>query len=78
MAGRDEGSPYECLANGIVVQAAEDYRAALGRIRKNPGNREAVDEALGIERFFHSVWYGMLTKVDGDFLIRRLREEAEG
>ena len=32
-------------------------------------------EALQLERFFHSAWYQELTTVDGDFLIRKIREE---
>lgn len=67
--------PYERLANAIVIQAAEDYRAALKRIKRNPNNRDAVDEALQIERFFRSGWYQVLTSVDGEYMIRRLQEE---
>ncbi len=67
--------PYERLANAIVIQAAEDYRAALKRIKRNPKNRDAVDEALQIERFFRSGWYQVLTSVDGEYMIRRLQEE---
>ena len=66
---------YERLANAIILQAVTDYRTALKKIRKNPGNRDAIDEALRIERFFRSGWYSQLTSVDGEYLIRRLREE---
>lgn len=68
--------PYERLAYAIVIQAAEDYRAALKRIKRNAKNRDAVDEALQIERFFRSGWYQVLTSVDGEYMIRRLQEEA--
>ena len=67
--------PYERLANGIILQAVSDYRAALKKVKKNPANKMAVDEALQIEKFFRSGWYQALTSVDGEFLIRRLREE---
>ena len=67
--------PYERLANAIILQAVTDYRAALKRIRRSPKNKDAVDEALRIERFFRSGWYSQLTSVDGEHLIRRLREE---
>lgn len=76
--GRNSGNPYENLANAIIVQAANDYRAALKKIRKNPQNRDAIDEALSIEKFFHSGLYGALTTVDGDFLVRQLRAEITG
>lgn len=75
MAKRADGDPYENLANAIIVQACDDYRAGLKKIKKNPENRAAIDEALRIEKFFHSGWFGALTTVDGDFLIRRIREE---
>lgn len=70
--------PYEKLANAVVLQAVSDYRTAVKRIRKNPRNREAAEEARAIERFFRSSWYQVLTSVDGEYLIERLRKEASG
>lgn len=69
--------PYERLANAIILQAVTDYRSALKKIKRNPKNKDAIDEALGIERFFRSGWYSQLTSVDGEYLIRRLREEVK-
>jgi len=70
--------PYEKLANAIVLQAVNDYRTILQKIRRNPQNKGAVEEALRIERFFRSEWYQTLTSVDGEYLINRLRREASG
>lgn len=67
--------PYERLANAIILQAVSDYRTALKKIKAHPKNRQAIDEALEIERFFRSGWYQQLTSVDGEYLIRRLQEE---
>ena len=67
--------PYERLANAIVLQAVADYRVALKKIKAHPKNREAISEALEIEKFFRSGWYGILTDVDGEYLIRRLQDE---
>ena len=67
--------PYERLANAIVLQAVADYRVALKKIKAHPKNREAISEALEIEKFFRSGWYSQLTDVDGEYLIRRLQEE---
>lgn len=67
--------PYERLANAIILQAGNDYRMALKKVRKNPKKRDAVGEALLIERFFRSGWYSALTSVDGEFLIRKFQEE---
>ena len=67
--------PYERLANAIILQAVTDYRVALKKIKANPRNKDAIAEALQIERFFRSGWYSTLTSVDGEYLIRRLQEE---
>lgn len=71
------GNPYENLANAIIVKACEDYRAALRGLKRNPSDRGHMDDALQLERFFHSAWYQALTTVDGDFLIRKIREEIK-
>lgn len=68
--------PYEKFANAIILQAVNDYRETLRKVRKNPQNREALNNALQIERFFHSEWYQILTPVDGEYLINKLREET--
>lgn len=69
--------PYERLANAFILQAVTDYRSVLKKIRRNPKNKDSVDEALRIERFFRSGWYSQLTSVDGEYLIRRLRDEVK-
>lgn len=68
--------PYERLANAIILQAVMDYRSALKKIKRNPKNKDAIDEALRIERFFRSGWFSHLTSVDGEYLIRRLQDEV--
>lgn len=68
--------PYQNLANAIVEQAAQDYLSALKKLKKNPRNRMAMDEAMQLEKFFHSGWYEILTEVDPDYLIRKLREKV--
>ena len=67
--------PYEKLANAIIIQAAKDYRAALRKLRRNPRNHPAQAETDSIERFFRSGWYKCLTDVDGEMVLRKLREE---
>nr|DAZ24955.1 MAG TPA: hypothetical protein [Caudoviricetes sp.] len=68
--------PYEKLANAIIIQAAKDYRAAAQKLKRNPRNHLAQAEADSIERFFRSNWYKSLTEVDGEMLIRKLKEEV--
>ena len=69
-------NPYEQLANAIVLQAVSDYRRALRKVKKNPKNREAIEDTLQLEKFFRSEWYQVLTSVDGEYLIEKLREEV--
>ena len=78
MAGKKNlaEDPYERLANAIVIQAADDYRIVLKKIKAHPKDRKAIDEALEIERFFRSSWYSQLTGVDGEYLIKRLQDEV--
>lgn len=57
-------NPYENLANAIVLQAVKDYRLT---------DDEA--ELAEIESFFRSDWFGVLTDVDPEYLIRNLRKE---
>ena len=59
-------NPYENLANAIVLQAVKDYRLT---------DDEA--ELVEIERFFRSDWFGVLTDVDPEYLIRKLRKEKD-
>ena len=68
--------PYENLANAIVAQAARDYLTALRKLKKNPRNKMAMSDAMDLERFSHSGWYGVLTGVDPDYLIQKLREKV--
>lgn len=67
---------YQALANAIIEQAVKDYRDALSRLKRHPDSRAAMEEAMEIERFFHSQWFGVLTQIDPDYLIKRLRKEA--
>lgn len=56
------------LANAIVSQACEDYRSAL--------RRKKYTDICDIEDFFRSEWYKMLTTIDGEYLIDKLRKEV--
>lgn len=67
------GDPYENLANAIILRAAWDYQAALRRYRRT---FEVNDEMIRCEKFFRSSWFEVLTDVDGEYLIKKLRKEA--
>lgn len=57
------------LANEIIILAAKDYRKAL----KYRWKKQIAE----IESFFHSDWYKVLTDVDGEMILRGLKEEAK-
>lgn len=57
-------NPYEELANAIILQAVKDYRLT-----------DDERELQEIERFFRSGWFGVLSKVDPEILIKELRKE---
>jgi len=57
-------NPYEELANAIVLQAVKDYRL-----------HDDEKELASIERFFRSGWFGVLTNVNPEMLITKLRKE---
>ena len=67
---------YQELANAIILQAVKDYRKALHILKRHPNNDVAIKTVDEIERFFHSVWYSQLTKVDGVRLLKSLQQEG--
>lgn len=68
-------TPYNELANAIVMQAVKDYRKALKTLKRHPRNNPAQATVLEVETFFHSNWFQTLTSVDGSMLISKLRRE---
>ena len=57
-------TPHEELANAIVLQAVKDYRL-----------HDDEKALASIERFFRSDWFSVLTNVDPEMLIAKLRKE---
>lgn len=73
-----EGDPYTNLANAIIIQATKDYISALKKLKNNKKNQAALKDVMEIERFFYSGWYGALTTIDPEYLIRGLRKKVIG
>lgn len=65
---------YENLANAIVLQAAKDYRKALRKLSRNAQSKDAKRTVSEVEKFFRSDWYKILTSVDSELFIKKLRE----
>ncbi len=65
---------YERLANAIIIQASKDYMTSLRKKKRNTGSASAEHDIRECERFFRSGWYQVLTSVDGEYLIAKLRK----
>ena len=69
-------TPYENLANAIIVQAVKDYRKVLRTLSLYPHNRSAQYERRSIEQFFRSDYFSVLTNLNPETLIVRLNKEV--
>lgn len=67
---------YEELANAIIVQVAKDYREALRLLGMKPNAKSAQHDKRSIERFFRSEWFSILTGLNGELLMKKLKEEV--
>lgn len=67
---------YENLANAIILQAVKDYRRALKQLARNRVNVQAIQMKNDVEWFFHSELFSMLTNINGEKLLNKLRTEV--
>ena len=67
---------WEDLANAIILQAVKDYRKARRLIRKKPDHQMARKIIREAERFLKSRWFAQLTDIDGEMLLKKLKEEV--
>lgn len=65
---------YESLAEGIIVQACNDFSMALKRLNKNPEDYSAFLLKKECEKFFRSRYFGKLTSLDPELLMLKLAE----
>ncbi len=72
---KNNNDAYENLANAVVLAKVEDYRRALKRLAMKPEDKSAKAQVDSLERYFKSARYSRYTSVDGEYLIRKLREE---
>ena len=67
--------PATALAYAIVLRAAEDYMSALDPLAHRDMKVWAKDRMIrDVEDFLRSDWYAQLTGMDGEWLLRKLRE----
>ena len=67
---------YKELANAIILQAVKDYREALRLLSMNPNDKSAKRDQRNFERFFRSEWFSILTDLNGELLMKKLKEEV--
>ena len=67
--------PYESLANSVILQAVKDYRGARKELKYHPKNKDAKLMIEDCESFFRSDWFAVLTSLDGEMLLKKLKEE---
>ena len=68
-----ELTPLQNLSNAIILQAVKDYCTALDG--SGIGKRPPGSVIAEVERFFRSEWFDILTNVDGEVLIEKIRKE---
>ena len=67
---------YQCLANEIILMAYNDYRAELKTLKKYPRNENSLQNIKILECFFRSGWYEMLTTVNAEYVMNKIKEEV--
>lgn len=73
----DDLEPHVALANAIVMQACKDYRKTYRlHIRTYRVGEKSDDKLEELEKFFRSAWYRTLTDIDGEHLMKQIREEV--
>ena len=65
---------YEDIANAAILEAVEEYKLALIRLKRNPDDKKAAIAARKGERFLYSAEFGILTTLNPDYLNRKLKE----
>lgn len=66
-------SPYNNLANAIIVQAVKDYRKALILYSRDPMKDKNANEVAELECFFTSEWFDLLSDLNGKSIMEKVR-----
>ncbi|MCX4356533.1 MAG: hypothetical protein OSJ43_09960 [Oscillospiraceae bacterium] len=69
--------PYKELANAIILQAVEDYRKWTKEYSGSHDDRKLQKGIVELKEFFRSEWFSLLTALDGEQLLLRLKAELE-
>ena len=66
------------LIEAVILLAVSDYRQALRRISRNSRDVYAAGTIRALERFFRGDYFALMTGLDPEALIERLRREVKG
>ena len=72
-----EIEPYKELANAVILQAVDDYRKWTKEYSGSHGDRKLRKGIVELKEFFRSEWFSLLTELDGEQLLLRLKAELE-
>ena len=65
------------LRDAIVMQSAQDYQRAQKILRKNPGNRAALETKREVEEFMLSDLFGkLMPETEREEIIELINKEA--
>lgn len=76
MSGEDDEA-YVYLANAIVMQAFQDLKKSLKRLKKKPFDGSAMYVKKDCERFFRSEWFKILCSVSGEKIVEMAKAAVE-
>lgn len=68
--------PYERLAEAVIERAAADYRREKHALKQKPWSGPAKKKVKELEEFFHSPWFEVFSRLDGEYILERLKKEA--
>ncbi len=74
MEDRNMVSCWEDLANAVVLQALEDYRAVCRTLSRRPDLKEAAKRKKSLDKFFRSRWFAVLTAADLGAVLEEIRK----
>ena len=69
--------PYELIAGAIVIKYADRYRTVLKNLNKRRNSNYWQRELNEVEEFFRSDSFRILTDLDPEMLMRRIRDEIQ-
>ena len=69
--------PYKEIASAIILQAVKDYRTATRKYRKDKDTKKHQATMNEIENFIRSEWFGVLSDIEPEMLLGKLKEERK-